>query len=244
VETLLPPLSEARRKVLDLRQYDKPEDAEQADPEDPAGKKYRTGAQRDRDRILYCSSLHRLAYVTQVTAPESGYIFHNRLSHSLKVAQADDVTFAVHDADDFFRAGLVPLDRLADPKDPELQRFEQLLQDAHAADPDGFPKYPIDGLVATAQQILALHGPTTPYEHTVTARATLRDFGSKLITRYLDAFSLADDPTSGQVKLTIDEEARREVTALKMMIVVYVVRRPGLAVVQHGQQRVVRDLFD
>ena len=59
---------------------------EKAAKESP-GKNYRTRGQRDRDRILYSSALHRLAYVTQVTAPESGHTFHNRLSHSLKVAQ-------------------------------------------------------------------------------------------------------------------------------------------------------------
>jgi dGTP triphosphohydrolase len=49
--------------------------------------KYRTPAQRDRDRILYCSAMQRLGGVTQVTGSESGHIFHTRLTHSLKVAQ-------------------------------------------------------------------------------------------------------------------------------------------------------------
>jgi dGTPase len=48
---------------------------------------YRTAAQRDRDRILYSSSFRRLAEVTQVVAANSGYVFHNRLTHSLQVAQ-------------------------------------------------------------------------------------------------------------------------------------------------------------
>ncbi|HEV3321461.1 MAG TPA: dNTP triphosphohydrolase [Solirubrobacteraceae bacterium] len=47
----------------------------------------RSRGECDRDRILYCSAFRRLAYVTQVTAPEAGHAFHNRLSHSLKVAQ-------------------------------------------------------------------------------------------------------------------------------------------------------------
>jgi dGTPase len=47
----------------------------------------RTPAQRDRDRILYSSSFRRLAEVTQVVAANSGYVFHNRLTHSLQVAQ-------------------------------------------------------------------------------------------------------------------------------------------------------------
>lgn len=47
----------------------------------------REGGQRDRDRILYSSAFKRLAGVTQVVAASEGTIFHNRLTHSLKVAQ-------------------------------------------------------------------------------------------------------------------------------------------------------------
>lgn len=47
----------------------------------------RTHGQRDRDRILYCSALRRLASVTQVTSPTASGSTHNRLTHALKVAQ-------------------------------------------------------------------------------------------------------------------------------------------------------------
>jgi dGTPase len=47
----------------------------------------RTPAQRDRDRILYSNPFAGLAEITQVTSPERGHIFHNRLTHSLKVGQ-------------------------------------------------------------------------------------------------------------------------------------------------------------
>jgi len=47
----------------------------------------RTPAQKDRDRLLYTSSLRRLAQVTQVVAAEVSHVFHNRLTHSFQVAQ-------------------------------------------------------------------------------------------------------------------------------------------------------------
>jgi dGTPase len=47
----------------------------------------RSPAQRDRDRILYSGAFARLAEITQVVSPEKGYVFHNRLTHSLKVGQ-------------------------------------------------------------------------------------------------------------------------------------------------------------
>lgn len=42
---------------------------------------------RDRDRILYTSAFRRLAGVTQVVGPLEGHIFHNRLTHTIEVAQ-------------------------------------------------------------------------------------------------------------------------------------------------------------
>lgn len=52
------------------------------------GKRDQRGTfQRDRDRVLYCSAFRRLAGVTQVVIPGEGQVFHNRLTHSIKVAQ-------------------------------------------------------------------------------------------------------------------------------------------------------------
>ncbi len=47
----------------------------------------RMAFQRDRDRILYTTSFRRLARVTQVVSSDEGHVFHNRLTHSLQVAQ-------------------------------------------------------------------------------------------------------------------------------------------------------------
>lgn len=48
---------------------------------------WRSDAQVDADRILYSSEFRRLAGVTQVMSPQDDYVFHDRLTHSLKVAQ-------------------------------------------------------------------------------------------------------------------------------------------------------------
>lgn len=156
---------------------------------------------------------------------------------------ADDVTYAVHDVDDFFRAGLIPLDRLGQRTGAERNRFRGLLADAELSDSSPVGSYSLDELVETVTELVALYGPTDPYEHTVAARASLRDFGSKLITEFLEAFTLEDDAENGGVKLRIDDVALRRVAALKALVAVYVIRRPGLAVVQHGQERMVRELF-
>jgi dGTPase len=47
----------------------------------------RSPFQRDRDRILYSAHLRRLGGITQVTTPSELHAFHNRLTHTLEVAQ-------------------------------------------------------------------------------------------------------------------------------------------------------------
>lgn len=42
---------------------------------------------RDRDRILYSSAFRRLAGITQIVRSGEADVFHNRLTHSIKVAQ-------------------------------------------------------------------------------------------------------------------------------------------------------------
>jgi dGTPase len=48
---------------------------------------HRNAFQRDRDRILYTTHLRRLAGTTQVAASNEGHVFHNRLTHTMEVAQ-------------------------------------------------------------------------------------------------------------------------------------------------------------
>ena len=47
----------------------------------------RSESQTDRDRILYTSAFRRLGGVTQVVGAVEGHVFHNRLTHTLEVAQ-------------------------------------------------------------------------------------------------------------------------------------------------------------
>jgi dGTPase len=48
---------------------------------------FRSPAQKDRDRVLYSPEFRRLAGITQVAAVHERHLIHNRLTHSLKVAQ-------------------------------------------------------------------------------------------------------------------------------------------------------------
>lgn len=72
----------------DVRKFNKQHVAERDDRFfSEASEDHRTRFQRDRDRVLYTSAFHRLAGITQVASADEGHVFHNRLTHTLEVAQ-------------------------------------------------------------------------------------------------------------------------------------------------------------
>jgi dGTP triphosphohydrolase len=48
---------------------------------------HRTPAEHDRDRNLYSPEFRRLSGITQVISPSGNHPTHNRLTHTLEVAQ-------------------------------------------------------------------------------------------------------------------------------------------------------------
>jgi dGTPase len=148
---------------------------------------------------------------------------------------ADDVTYAVHDMDDFYRAGLIPLDRLCELEKElaDLQGYLGIREPSKG-----------DALVAASEGLFRrLLSINTRYRGVAEERINLRGIGSALITRYINAVSV--EPTaSGGWALHIPDTYRDEVAVLKALTWKYVIERPSLAVIQRGQRRVISELFD
>jgi dGTPase len=148
---------------------------------------------------------------------------------------ADDVTYAVHDMDDFFRAGLVPLDRLKG-QGREVERFAAALTERGRIKD-------VDKAIAALQDVLAFFPLKEPYEGRIEERIALRGFGSRLITVYMEALKLENSAAAGKIDLVIEETASEQVEVLKALTWEYVVERPSLAVMQHGHTTVVGFLY-
>jgi dGTPase len=153
---------------------------------------------------------------------------------------ADDLTYAVHDVDDFYRAGLVPLELLASGARREVQYFRNGLLSTKRAK-DGAEA---DALMAALEDVLALFMLREAYSGTADQRVALRTFGSRLIGAYVDSVSLHDGRIPGKAVYEIVGDAERQVKVLKALTWVYVVRRPSLAVMQHGQRRIIDSLHE
>lgn len=199
------------------------------------GKRERKWGYYDEDRKPFEWVRHRAPEETADALPL-------RCVEAAIMEWADDVTYAVHDVEDFYRAGLVPLDRLGSEEADEMKHLTTLLRGFDEEEP-GSLDASVETIVETARTLLPHVVPNSPFRNTRDDRRQMRRMSSRLITDYLSAFELENGPKRGQVLLKIDEAIENQVTALKALVRVYVIRRPGLAVVQHGQQRVISELF-
>jgi dGTPase len=345
----------------------------------------RSPAQRDRDRLLYSSAFRRLAEVTQVVAANSGYVFHNRLTHSLQVAQvarrlaeklnrdypdppsnfegidpdaveaaalahdlghppfghvaeeslnelaktfggfegnaqsfrilsrlafhspeyqglnltratlcavlkypwlkdtnpakrkkwgaylsekenltfarklypyefdksteaflmdlADDITYCVHDLEDFYRAGRIPLHLLAATESKETDYFFENMFERQ----DSLGNKTIvdrkDELMQLFRELLFLTFPAMqPYRGSQSQRIGLRSFTGSLIGRYINSVSLTTQ--DGRMRPAVGRQFRDEIFMLKELTWTYVIQEPALATQQLGQQNMITALFE
>ncbi len=161
---------------------------------------------------------------------------------------ADDIAYSVHDLDDFYRAGLIPLDRLLTDTD-ERDRFLEKAIDQWTSEPQ-YSDSPnrselndvLDDLLDAMD--LVLQKLTRPYSGIREQRASLRSLTAWLIRRYITgAISLKDPEGSGQRCVTITPEFLTEVKVLKQLTWEYVINAPGLTTQQYGQRRLIEDLF-
>jgi dGTPase len=157
---------------------------------------------------------------------------------------ADDVTYAVHDAADFFRAGLIPLEALSSRRDDsERMRFFSGVFGRHPDPPKtlGYPKASLEEAFIGLTQYFPFD---EKYRGTVSHRAKLRYQSAGLIKRYVYAVELTKPARSGEEFLSIDPARHQEVLMLKELTWQYVILNPSLTTQQHGQRTIVRNLFE
>lgn len=206
------------------------------------GDDQRSRFQRDRDRILYSSAFKRLSSVTQVVAASEGHLFHNRMTHSLKVAQIARRLVV----EDFYRAGLIPLDLLGrsaverdeffdwvDSRWSEQDRGAEVVRVRDAEIRDAF---------AEQLGVFAVLG---PYRGSRDQRAQLRQNTALVIADLVTNTVLKEESDPGDEVLDMSAAGLAElVRLLKELVWYYVIERPALATQQAGKSKIVETVFE
>jgi dGTPase len=165
---------------------------------------------------------------------------------------ADDVTYAVHDLEDFYRAGFIPLAQLLDATD---ERAEYLEWYCGYVDDDNEDKGRLKMTSPEREELkkrlgksfdqMRSYAPNLISRPTYTGearqRGALHAFASQQITRFLDLENLS--VTDKAPRLGVDAGVRDEVRALKALMERYVYSSPALVAQQQGQREVVETLF-
>ena len=158
----------------------------------------------------------------------------NRCAEAEIMDWSDDVAYAVHDADDFYRAGLIPLDRLRNRADYEVDRF------CRYAGPR--LDRSTDEIKELLQSVVAASPIIEPHVGTDEQRQQLRTFTAELISKYVTAVEIADDPDEYPL-LKVPPYLRAQVDVLKELTWFYVIHNRSIKTQQHGQRIVVKNLF-
>jgi dGTPase len=155
---------------------------------------------------------------------------------------SDDVTYAIHDLLDFYRAGLIPLEQvraIPGTPGPNVERVAFLLR-LFKRRPDWEARR--SEYEAALDSILDLFpfDASHRYSGAESDEQLLYQFSTRLITNYVTPITPG---RPGGTLVSVQQNARDEVDILKEFVWSYVILNPDLAVLQAGQRKAIRTVF-
>lgn len=173
---------------------------------------------------------------------------HNKSLEAAIMDFADDVVYAIHDVEDFYKAHLIPLhalvngarNRLAEGKngDEELEWFTKRVLDRRSY-------YDSENVEKILTRLLTLFPITQRYKGTRPEQASLRRIFATLIGDYVTRVEVNKDAIESEENaLNINPEILTEIKILKDLTRYYVHESHALNTQQHGQRTIIRGLFE
>lgn len=159
----------------------------------------------------------------------------------------DDIAYSVHDIEDFYRVGAIPLHRLAkrDGKadDPELRVFyDAAAERRKRAQLDKSPRHSRVEMEEAFEKIREAF-PIKPFSGGGEERGELREMSKSMIGRFVHAIHIRV-PLGEESFVEIDSTEDATVAMLKELTWHYVINNPALATQQYGQTTIIKKLFE
>jgi dGTPase len=152
---------------------------------------------------------------------------------------ADDVAYAIHDLEDFYKAGLIPLDKLR----ASAREREQFIR--YRVKNDDFALANQDEYSEIAETLLHRNSPfLDAFNGSKYSRAYLQRFSSGKVGEYIVEPELVDASNDRGWNLQIAMRARVEVNVLKGLLWYYVIDSPSMISTRMGYQNMISGLFD
>jgi dGTPase len=158
---------------------------------------------------------------------------------------ADDVAYSTHDLEDYYRAGLLPMDRILN-NEKEQRRFLDETFARWEGDQKEFDRSQYEkafqSLMGVAKAVIA--DLDEPYCGRSAQRAAIRSLGSLLIRRFLHAIRLRVPTPTDDRFVEIDPALEREIALLKQFMWHYVIPNRYFATQEYGQRVIIKALFE
>jgi dGTPase len=153
---------------------------------------------------------------------------------------ADDIAYSVHDLDDFYRAGLIPVFNLR--KDDE--EFRGFLERWRLSGKLSAQQLTLLDVQSSAlRRRLEFLFPSAPYTGTDQQRKLLRRATSSLIGQFVRSVTLLQEPSAQGMLAEAEPNKDLEIRFLQRLVWHYVIDNPRLATQQEGQRAIIRTLF-
>lgn len=143
---------------------------------------------------------------------------------------ADDISYAVHDLEDFYRSGHLPLELFVRPTD----EFGYFFEYVRAQDPN----LVTDDTRQSLEGLAALYFPARRFRGEPQELQKMESLRSVLLTNFIEASTLKED---GSIKVDSFQEKLNGI--IKQFTWYYVIDNPELSNIQNGQRQVLREIF-
>ena len=158
---------------------------------------------------------------------------------------ADDISYALHDAEDFIRAGMIPMHALAQTSiESDSTARPELSEEARAFLDNAMERLTSKKFGYTEEEcknaffgLQPLFPITEPYVGNLPQQSALREFTSANISRYMNGVSLAGN------RWSVPRLVMCELGMLKQLTWFYVIDHPSMTTPQRGQRQLIRSLF-